>query len=170
MKTTVFDDIKEAKGLIVGVITFAATVTGFLVTVLDWDLTNTTVGVTGLAVLILFLGWMNMRSEKRQLAILQEHMETSEKDRKSLHEAFGRMEENQDAIRKDTLRIQLVMHIKDQPENVDTILRLAEEYFVHLHGDWYMTSEFYKWADEHNVRIPPEILGAIRSTEGKNKE
>lgn len=63
--------------------------------------------------------------------------------------------------RRDTVRIQLIMVLKHQPENIDTILKLAEVYFVELHGDWFMTSEFINWAKAHNVAVPTNIYQAI---------
>lgn len=63
--------------------------------------------------------------------------------------------------RKDTLRIQLLMILEHQPDNIDTILKLAESYFVELHGDWYMTSEFNKWAKAHDIEVPNHIYKAI---------
>lgn len=63
--------------------------------------------------------------------------------------------------RKDTVRIQLLMVLSHQPDNVDTIFKLAEAYFVGLQGDWYMTNEFVKWAKNHNVVIPPNIFNSM---------
>ena len=63
--------------------------------------------------------------------------------------------------RKDNIRIQLLMIMEHQPENVDTILKIAEKYFIKLKGDWYMTNEFSKWAKEHNVTIPAHLYDVI---------
>lgn len=63
--------------------------------------------------------------------------------------------------RKDTVRIQLLMVLSQQPDNTDTIFKLAEAYFVNLQGDWYMTNEFVKWAKEHNIIIPPNIFKSM---------
>ena len=63
--------------------------------------------------------------------------------------------------RKDNVRIQLLMIMEHQPENVDTILKIAEKYFIKLKGDWYMTNEFSKWAKEHNVTIPAHLYDVI---------
>ena len=60
--------------------------------------------------------------------------------------------------RKDTLRIQLMLLIQNQPENIDSILKLAETYFMKLHGDWYMTSEFKKWAKMHDIEVPDTMF------------
>ena len=67
--------------------------------------------------------------------------------------------------RKDTLRIQLLMIMRDQPENTDTILKLAETYFVKLKGDWYMTVEFMKWAKEHDIMIPEEVFKCLNKAD-----
>lgn len=64
--------------------------------------------------------------------------------------------------RKDTLRIQLMMLIKDQPDNTDSILKVAEVYFLELDGDWYMTSEFKKWANAHNIEVPDILWAKVR--------
>ena len=63
--------------------------------------------------------------------------------------------------RKDTLRIQLLMMMMHQPKNTDSVLKLAEKYFVELHGNWYMTTEFTRWANENNVMIPQSIYQAM---------
>jgi len=43
--------------------------------------------------------------------------------------------------------------IKDNPENVDAILQVAEYYFIELDGNAYAHSVFEKWAIEHGVAI-----------------
>ena len=67
--------------------------------------------------------------------------------------------------RKDTLRIQLLMIMRDQPDNTDTILKLAETYFVKLKGDWYMTVEFLKWAKAHDIIIPDEVFKCLNKSD-----
>lgn len=65
--------------------------------------------------------------------------------------------------RKDTIRIQLIMYMQTQPENHDTIFKLAQKYFVKMKGDWFMTSEFKKWAKSQKVEIPDEIFAQINA-------
>ena len=72
--------------------------------------------------------------------------------------------------RKDTVRIQLLMVLSHQPENIDTIFRLAEKYFVQLEGDWYMTNEFVKWAKDRNIIIPPNIFNSLDISKYMEKE
>jgi hypothetical protein len=88
----------------------------------------------------------------------------------SFREAVDEIIDTTKETRRDTLRIQLLMILTQQPENVDTILKLAEEYFVKLGGDWYMTSEFNKWAKKHDIIIPTSIYQAIDETHNKKQE
>lgn len=60
-------------------------------------------------------------------------------------------------IRKDTLRVQLLEYIYNEPMAVDTILKLAYTYFVEYDGDWIMTDKFKDWAEEYNVRVPFDL-------------
>lgn len=50
-------------------------------------------------------------------------------------------------------RSELISLIKDDPDNVDAILQVAEYYFIELDGNAYAHSVFEKWAVEHGVAI-----------------
>lgn len=65
------------------------------------------------------------------------------------------------SIRMDTLRLQMMSLIYRDPKNIDSILKVAELYF-HDGGDWYMTSEFKKWAKSQGVEIPDDIWNIIK--------
>lgn len=80
---------------------------------------------------------------------------------KQLTDGMDKVLKISEETRKDTVRIQLLMILKHQPDNIDTILKIAELYFVKLHGDWYMTNVFTKWAKEHDVIIPNSIYQAL---------
>lgn len=162
---TVIDDIKDAKGYILGITGFAAAVTAFFVNAFGWDPMKTTAATAGIALAVLLFGFLILRSEKRHARALQEHVINSEHLVSELRDTMQRLENNSLETRRDTLRIQLSMYMKDQPDNVDTILRLAEEYFIKLHGDWYMTAEFNKWTKEHNIAVPQVISSAISENE-----
>lgn len=60
-------------------------------------------------------------------------------------------------IRRDTLRVQLVQYIYNEPDAHDTILKLAYTYFVEYHGDWVMTDKFKQWAKSEGVEIPFDL-------------
>lgn len=48
-------------------------------------------------------------------------------------------------------RIELTTLIRDDPDNIDAIIQVAEEYFIVLAGNAYAHTMFEKWAIEHNV-------------------
>lgn len=58
-------------------------------------------------------------------------------------------------LEKDGLRTQLLMLILIQPDEQTEILTLGQRYFVKppegLGGNWYMTSIFKSWCDEHKL-------------------
>ena len=54
-------------------------------------------------------------------------------------------------LEKDGLRTQLLLLILLRPEEQTEILKIAEHYFVKLKANWYMTSIFKKWCDEHEL-------------------
>lgn len=68
-------------------------------------------------------------------------------------------------IRLDTTRTQLIMLMEHQPHNHDTIIKVAERYFVSLKGDWYLTSLFKDWAKREGVSIPDNISAATLNHE-----
>ena len=57
-------------------------------------------------------------------------------------------------LEKDGLRTQLLLLILMKPEETSEILTLAQHYFVDLKGNWYMTSIFNKWLEEHEIAEP----------------
>ena len=68
----------------------------------------------------------------------------------------------------------MTLYIHDQPENHDTILKIAERYFLEFGGDWVMTDEFLRWADSETeegrkVHIPSNLLSTIRLREKEEK-
>lgn len=52
-------------------------------------------------------------------------------------------------IKLDTTRTQLLTLINTSPDNEAEIMKVAQYYFGTLKGDWYMTSLFTKWAEDH---------------------
>lgn len=58
-----------------------------------------------------------------------------------------------DAIEMDTTRIQLIDMIREEPDNEDSILKLAKHYFVDLSGDWYATALFNDWCAERDIHV-----------------
>lgn len=106
---------------------------------------------------------------ERQKTMSDEYRSDTERRIQHFTDSVAQLVETTQETRRDTLRIQLLMIMQSQPDNIDTILKLAEAYFVTLGGDWYMTSEFNKWAKAHEVTIPSHIDKAIDNNHKENK-
>lgn len=173
-KQTIFDDLKEIKGYILGVIAFATAIATFLVQVLKFPMDITLAGVTIASVCMLFIGFLINKSEQRQTQALEEQEEKSIQRVESFKEAVEEIKNLAIETRLDNLRTLLTLYIHDNPENHDTILKIAERYFLEFGGDWVMTDEFLRWADLENeagrkVHIPVNLLNVVRLREKEEK-
>lgn len=74
-----------------------------------------------------------------------------------------------DDIRGDTVRIQLNDLIERDPDNIDTILKVAEFYFIDIKKNWWMASKFKKWAKQHDVEVPEHLLYVVNHEHEKHK-
>lgn len=158
---SVIDNVKGLKAWVMGAIAFDAAVTTLLINIFEVDAVKTTIATTATTIVALIIIWLIYKSEENAHKELQEHIEQSNILQEQLKECMVDNKQQLLDIRKDTLRIQLSQYMKDQPENIDTILKLAETYFVQLKGDWYMTSEFSKWADSQGIKVPSIIQKSI---------
>lgn len=158
---SVLDNVKGIKTWVMGAIAFDAAVTALLVNIFEVDAIKTTIATTATTIVALVLIYLIYKSEQSAHKELQEHIKESNELREEIKECMATNRQQLLDIRKDTLRIQLSQYMKDQPENVDTILKIAETYFVQLKGDWYMTSEFSKWADSQGIKVPSIIQKSI---------
>ena len=57
-------------------------------------------------------------------------------------------------VMQGNLRIQLLVLIKLCEERSEEIIKVAKKYFVDFNGDWYMTSIFKSYLDEHKLVYP----------------
>lgn len=57
-------------------------------------------------------------------------------------------------LERDTLRTQMLLMLKDFPEEKAEILKLAQHYFEDLDGNWYLTILFNKWLEENRIAKP----------------
>lgn len=101
------------------------------------------------------------RRGKRVKEIVDEAVEPLIKGRDENKKNIENLTRAVGSIRMDTLRLQMMSLIYRDPKNVDSILKVAELYF-HDGGDWYMTSEFKKWAKTQGVEIPDDIWNIIK--------
>lgn len=166
--STVFDDIKESKAYILGVIAFATAVAGFLTQIWHFAPEPTVLIVAGFAILILFLGDLIKRSEKRQEQALKSHEDISSKQVQQILDSLQRLENGNLENQRSCLRIELTNEIKRHPQNHDTIMKIAERYFMPveeggLGGDWYLSSVFLEWAEKEGIRLPEVLKTNITS-------
>lgn len=99
---------------------------------------------------------------------MQKHIKESSETFDKINTTLEELRHMTADVRRDTLRIQLRNYIKDEPENLDTILTIANEYFGVYHGNWIAHHEFLEWADKHRVHIPGNIMNAINSNEAND--
>lgn len=55
---------------------------------------------------------------------------------------------------KDALRTQLLLLIRDYPDQTAEIMTLGERYFGGLHANWYMSTLFQAWLERHKITVP----------------
>lgn len=98
---------------------------------------NIILGILGGGNLILFIKFLIERHDKKV-------EKAEDKEKEHIQGTLKKLE-------KDGLRTQLLLLILMKPEETSEILTLAQHYFVDLKGNWYMTSIFAKWCDEHDL-------------------
>lgn len=163
----VLEDLERSKGVILGIISFATAVVGFLVGILHWNPEYTMLGVICASIVLLYLGYLMTRIETRQTIALQQHIDNSNKIVEEINDTLQRMEKLAQETRKDTLRIQIRDYIRRTPEDVENILAIAEIYFLEMEGNWVTTNEFLYWAEENNVKLSSALTRAVELHNGK---
>lgn len=166
-KVSVLDDIKTAKTYILGVLAFATAVSAFLVIGLGLNQAMTLLVVGGLAIMMLVIGWLIMRSENRQKELLSEHIAQASQ----LNAKIQKMLE-ESACSNLRTEMNWMMYLK--PDNHDTILKMAHRYFVEMKGDWVETDEFGAWIDRENaagraVYLPPHLATVVANLRENEK-
>lgn len=72
-------------------------------------------------------------------------------DLEGIKKELGSMRSTQKDTNVRVTRMELLGLIRNDPDNIDAILQVAEYYFVELDGNAYAHAIFEKWATEHNV-------------------
>lgn len=174
-----WDDISRIWKRIAAVIAAIGVISTFIINVFKAPTDKVLIITTGTGLILLLISFyvdkqtQYIREEISQVKKssdenLANHVKDSNQIISGFTDTLAEIKRTGEDTRKDTLRIQLLMILKDQPENKDTILKLAETYFVKLKGDWYMTNEFNQWAKSHNVIVPVEIFTAINSSQNNH--
>lgn len=160
---TVFDNVKELKGWVIGAIAFDAAVTTLLVTIFGVDMVKTTIATTATTIVALVIIFLIYKSEARSRSELQKHIDDSNRLVNGLRGDISDIKEMILENGKSTLRIEINEEMLQNPHNQDTILKMAERYFSPpMNGDWYMTNRFLDWVEKEHVHLPPSLMGLKR--------
>lgn len=164
---TAWETLASSWKRIAAVIAAVATITALICNIFPWEAGKVT--ATGIAIggLVLFIGWAIDKQQEYTDSMLESHIKEYSCKMASLTDSISELKRIAEDTRKDTLRIQLSQYIQYQPDNVETILKVAETYFCGLKGDWVMTAEFMGWADAHGVKVPFAITKAIEEAESQ---
>lgn len=182
---TPWTDVSKIWKKIAAVIAAVGVLSTFTVKVFNTPPEPTYLGFALLGLILLLISWyvdkqtyythneiLSYEHKAREdfVEAINKTIELTNKNRQDTEDRISRFEDrvsviiaNTEETRRDTLRIQLMMLMRDEENNVDTILKVAEAYFINLQGDWYMTNEFNKWAKEHDVMIPDSIWNSMKS-------
>lgn len=109
-----------------------------------WQIIIAIIGNTGLCSLAIFL--IQRRDQKK--GVLNEI-------RKELEIVKAQGIKNE----RDNCRSQMLALMSDYPDDKAELIRLAEHYFVDLHGDWYMTTLFKKHLKDCGIEQPEWFMG-----------
>lgn len=160
---TVWDNVKELRGWIIGAVAFDATVTSLLVAVFDVDAVKTTIATTATTIVALAIIFLIYKSEARTKVELEKHIEFSNERTAEFRQGIAEIKNMILDNGKTILRIEINDEMLRNPHNHDTILKMAERYFSPpMKGDWYMTNRFLDWAEKEHVHLPPSLTDLKR--------
>ena len=81
------------------------------------------------------------------------------------------LKKSQDDTNTRVTRIELLGLMRDDPENIDAILQVAEYYFIELDGNAYVHAMFENWAVKHGVAIGwlPKLKKGVKNGKKSSK-
>jgi hypothetical protein len=122
-----------------------------------WPLFSTIIGSAGVFSLAQFL--ISRHDRKK------DDLDSIKKELKSI-------KAGQDTINTKVTRMELMNLIKEDSNNIDSILQVAEYYFIELDGNAYAHSMFEQWAKAHGVAIGwlPKITKGVKNGKKKAKD
>lgn len=160
-KKTAWEQLSSSWKRVAAVIGAVVTVSALVCSIFPWEASKVTATGAAIGSVILFMGWAIDKQQEYTDSKLTSHVQEYNSKISSLVDSISELKDIAEDTRKDTLRIQLTQYIQYQPDNIETILKVAEPYFCDLKGDWVMTAEFMKWADAHDVQVPIKITRAV---------
>lgn len=163
MANNSIDDLKTLKGYALGVAGFATAISTILIQALHFPAEPTLLTVIGFAGLMLLIAYLINRSEQRQTLLLKSHTEEADMLVNELKEDLAYLKDMALETQRSTLRTEMNDEIHRNPANHDTILKMAERYFITLKADWVQTNLFLDWVENERqagreVHVPPALL------------
>lgn len=161
MKNSI-EDLKALRNWTLGIAGFATTISAILIQIFHFKPEPTISAVLGFALTMILVVGLMCRTEKRIQSTLKNHINESDQVFEKFTNRLDTIDKNLLDIQQSSLRIELGNEMKRHPENHDTILRMAEKYFLSpehggLGGDWYMSSKFLEWAEKEKVKLPNNL-------------
>ena len=102
--------------------------------------------------------------------LIQYLIARKDKKKDQLDEIKARLagiEKRQRTEERDTCRNQMMMLMKLFPDDIPELLKVAQHYFVDLHGNWYMTTLFRKYLEKHEIDSPPDWFINVKTGDDK---
>ena len=99
--------------------------------------------------IILFVKFLIERHDRKKE---REEDKADSKAEKAEQKELAGIKDRLTKLEKDGLRTQLLLLILLKPEEQTEILRVAEDYFVKLKANWYMTGIFKSWCDARGLK------------------
>ena len=164
----ILEDLREFKTLAVGALALITAFTAILIGVFGTDPLLTTSVAIMVVLLVFFISWLIVRSEKRSEHKLSQHIDTAAGWLKGFQEDISYLKDMALENQHSVTRMEMNHYIHNEPNNHDTILAYAEKYFIELGGNWKQTDTFLAWMESEKeagrpVHIPPSLLQDVQS-------
>ena len=158
------EDLKILRNYALGVTGFATAVSTILIQALHFKPEPTIICVSAFAILMLLIVYLINKAEDRNAKRLSSHIDESTQMIKGFSTRLDNVDSALLEIQRSTLRTEMNNAIFRHPENHDTILKMAERYFLPVeqggcNGNWVASDTFQLWAEKENelgrpVKIP----------------
>lgn len=169
------EDLITLRNYTLGVVGFATAVSTILIQLLHFRAEPTIACSAAFACMMLLIVYLIGRAENRNQLMLRDHIDESGVIIGELDKRLGLINDVLVDVQASTLRTEMNSAMFRTPENHDTIIRMAERYFVELGQDWVMTDTFLAWVEsEENkgrkVHVPAGLLDNVTKKQQEEKQ
>ena len=160
------EDLITLRNYTLGVVAFATAVSTLLIQVLHFRTEPTIACTLAFACMMLLIVYLIGRAENRNQLMLRDHIDESSVVVGGFEKRLGSIDDVLVDIQASALRTEMNSVMFRTPENHDTIIRMAEKYFVELGQDWVMTDTFLSWVESEEkagrkVHVPASLLDDV---------